>query len=254
MTQSLPAVFFGHGSPMNALDRNRYTEAWRAFGDSIPRPRGILMVSAHWLGQGTRVTAVAKPRTIYDFHGFPPALSAVKYEAPGSPEIAREVADATGAAPDTSWGLDHGTWSVLVHAFPKADVPVLQLSLDAGKSFAEHLDLGVRLAPLRERGILIAASGNVVHNLRRLDWQAPEAAFDWSRRFDEEAKRLMTTAPADVVKLAGHPDYALAVPTPEHFLPLLYVAGVAKAAATPARVLVDGYAMGALSMTAYTVP
>lgn len=253
MTQTLPAVFFGHGSPMNALERNRYTEAWRGFGESIPKPRGILMISAHWLGEGTQVTAESKPKIIYDFYGFPPALSAVKYAAPGSPEIAKEVADAVGATPDTSWGLDHGTWSVLVHAFPKADVPVLQLSLDANKSFAEHLELGARLAPLREKGILIAASGNVVHNLRRMNWRAPEAAFDWVQRFDEDAKRLMTTAPADVVKMADHPDYALAVPTSEHFLPLLYVAGVAKAAGAPAKVLVDGYAMGSLSMTAYTV-
>ena len=253
MTHSLPAVFFGHGSPMNALERNRYTEAWRAFGDSIPKPRGILMVSAHWLGEGTRVTAEARPKTIYDFHGFPPALSAVTYAAPGSPEIAQEVAAAVGAAPDTTWGLDHGTWSVLVHAFPKADVPVLQLSLDARKSFAEHLELGARLAPLRDKGILIAASGNVVHNLRRMNWQTPDAAFDWSQRFDEETKRLMTTTPGDVVKLAEHPDYALAVPTPEHFLPLLYIAGMAKAAGKPAAVLVDGYAMGSLSMTSYTV-
>lgn len=238
---------------MNALARNRYTEAWRRFGESIPKPRGILMVSAHWLGEGTRVTAEAKPKTIYDFYGFPPALSAVAYDAPGSPEIAKEIADAVGAAPDTSWGLDHGAWSVLVHTFPKADVPVLQLSLDAGKSLAEHLELGARLAPLRENGILIAASGNVVHNLRRMNWQAPEAAFDWARRFDEETRRVMTATPADVVKLADHRDYALAVPTSEHLLPLLYVAGVAKAAGTQAKVLVDGYAMGSLSMTAYTV-
>lgn len=238
---------------MNALARNRYTEAWRRFGESIPKPRGILMVSAHWLGEGTRVTAEAKPKTIYDFYGFPPALSAVAYDAPGSPEIAKEIADAVGAAPDTSWGLDHGAWSVLVHTFPKADVPVLQLSLDAGKSLAEHLELGARLAPLRENGILIAASGNVVHNLRRMNWQAPEAAFDWARRFDEETRRVMTATPADVVKLADHRDYALAEPTSEHFLPLLYVAGVAKAAGTQAKVLVDGYAMGSLSMTAYTV-
>ncbi|MBX7199889.1 MAG: 4,5-DOPA dioxygenase extradiol [Rhodospirillaceae bacterium] len=254
MTQTLPAVFFGHGSPMNALERNRYTEAWRTFGESIPRPRAILMVSAHWLRDGTRVTATAKPRTIYDFNGFPPELSAVRYDAPGAPEVAREVADRVGATPDTSWGLDHGTWSVLVHAFPKADVPVLQLSLDAKKSFAEHLELGARLAPLREKGILLAASGNVVHNLYRMNWQQPDAAFDWARQFDEEARRLMTTAPADVVKLAGHADYHLSVPTPEHFLPLLYIAGVAKAAGRPAEVLVDGYAMGSLSMTAYTVP
>ena len=236
---------------MNALEQNRYTDAWRRFGASIPKPRAILMVSAHWMGEGTKVTAQGSPKTIYDFYGFPPELSAVKYDAPGSPEIAREVAALSGAALDTSWGLDHGTWSVLVHAFPKADIPVLQLSLDAGKSFAEHMDLGTRLAPLGKQGVLLAASGNVVHNLRRLDWHKPDAAFDWAQRFDEDARRLMTETPADIAKLAEHPDYAQAVPTPEHFLPLLYIAGAA--AGTPAKVLVDGYAMGALSMTSYTV-
>ncbi len=254
MTQPLPAVFFGHGSPMNALEHNRYTEAWRGFGESIPKPRAILMVSAHWLGKGTRVTAAAKPGIIHDFFGFPPELSAVRYDAPGSPEVAGEVAEAVGAAPDMTRGLDHGAWSVLVHAFPKADVPVLQLSIDATRTFSEYLDLGARLAPLREKGILIAASGNVVHNLRMMNWQAPDAAFDWARRFDEDARRIMTTAPADAATLADHPDYQRAAPTPEHFIPLLYIAGVAKAAGVPARVLVDGYAMGSLSMTSYTVP
>ena len=253
MTDRFPAVFFGHGSPMNALDHNRYTEAWRGLGESIPRPRAILVVSAHWMAEGTRITAEPKPKTIYDFYGFPPALSAVTYDAPGSPEIAREVAALTGASPDASWGLDHGTWSVLVHAFPKADIPVLQLSLDANKSFAEHLQLGARLAPLREKGILIAASGNVVHNLGKMNWHTPEAAFDWAQRFDEEARRVMTTAPADIAKLAQHPDYAAAVPTPEHFIPLLYIAGVAQAVGTPAQVMIDGYAMGSISMTSYTV-
>jgi 4,5-DOPA dioxygenase extradiol len=255
-TPSLPAVFFGHGSPMNAIEQNRYTDAWRQFGASIPKPRAIVMVSAHWLGAGTRISAMAKPKTIHDFGGFPPALSAVRYDAPGSADVAAEVAEAlkpTPVALDQDWGLDHGTWSVLVHAFPKADVPVLQLSIDANKSFAEHIDLGARLAPLRDKGILIAASGNVVHNLRRMNWHTPEAAFDWAQRFDEDAKRLMTTAPADVAQLAQHPDYAAAVPTPEHFIPLLYIAGVAWAAGIPAQVMIDGYAMGSLSMTGYTV-
>ncbi len=249
-------MFFGHGSPMNAIEHNRYTDAWRRFGASIPKPRAILMVSAHWMGEGTKITAQAKPKTIYDFHGFPPALSAVRYDAPGSAEVAAEVAEAakpTKVALGQEWGLDHGTWSVLVHAFPEADIPVLQLSIDAGKSFAEHIDLGARLAPLRDRGILIAASGNVVHNLRRMNWQTPDAAFDWAQRFDEAAKRLMTGQPAEIGKLADHPDYGMAVPTPEHFIPLLYIAGVAKAAGVPAQVMIDGYAMGSISMTGYTV-
>src|SRR6267143_968535 len=166
----MPAAFLGHGSPMNALETNRYSKAWQAFGAEVPRPRAILVVSAHWYTTVTAVTAMAQPPTIHDFYGFPKALFDVRYPAPGDPAVAEEVADiakplVVGLDRD-SWGLAHGTGSVLVHAFPKADVPVVQLSIDERKSFDYHLDLGARLQKLRERGILILGSGNVVHNLR----------------------------------------------------------------------------------------
>ena len=257
-TPLMPAAFLGHGSPMNALERNRFTEAWRAFGASVPRPRAILAVSAHWHVDGLAVTAMPSPRTIHDFHGFPQALFDVQYPAPGLPQLAEEVADmvspdfVVGADRD-SWGIDHGTWGVLVHAFPDADIPVVQLSLDARKPLDWHVALGAKLAALREHGVLVVGSGNVVHNLRAIDWQQPDGAFDWTRRFDEAARQLMAERPHDIASLASHRDYRLAVPTDEHFLPLLYLAGLASAAGKPAEVLVDGYAYGSLSMSAYTL-
>jgi 4,5-DOPA dioxygenase extradiol len=253
----MPAAFIGHGSPMNALEHNGYTEAWRAFGSSVPRPRAILAISAHWYINATAVTAMAQPKTIHDFYGFPDALFAVEYPAPGDPDLARQIVDVvhpTWVGQDQdSWGIDHGTWSVLVHAFPGADVPVVQLSVNAQEPFDYHLALGAKLAPLRSRGVLIIGSGNVVHNLRRVDWSQPEGGYDWARRFDSAARAHMTTSPADAVALQDHADFANAVPTAEHFLPLLYIAGLAAAAGSTAEVLVDGYTYGSLSMTAYTL-
>jgi 4,5-DOPA dioxygenase extradiol len=253
----MPAAFIGHGSPMNALDHNRYTSAWAAFGASVPRPRAILAISAHWYINASAVTAMRRPKTIHDFYGFPQELFAVEYPAPGDPELAAEVAEIakpTWVGLDLdSWGIDHGTWSVLVHAFPKADIPVVQLSINASKPFDYHVELGAQLHRLRELGVLIIGSGNVVHNLSRIQWEQPDAGFDWARSFDESAARVMTSSPGDVVTLQDHDAFGLAVPTPDHFIPLLYLAGLAAAVDRTPQVLVDGYAMGSLSMTSYTL-
>jgi 4,5-DOPA dioxygenase extradiol len=201
-----------------------------------------------------------RPRTIHDFYGFPDELFEVQYPAPGLPELYDEIAEAVqptwvGADVD-SWGIDHGTWSVLVHAFPDASIPVVQLSINADKGFDYHLQLGARLAPLRDTGVLVVASGNVVHNLRGMDWSRKDEGFDWARRFDEAATDRMTHDPAGFASLDGHADFSLAAPTPDHFIPALYLAGLASVAgadAEPTSVLVDGCAYGSLSMTAYTL-
>jgi len=253
----MPAVFVGHGSPMNAIEVNRYTSAWKAFGQAVKRPRAILVISAHWYMNATAVTAMSRPRTIHDFYGFPQELFDVQYPAPGLPELADEVAEVVhptwvGADLD-SWGIDHGTWSVLVHAFPDASSPVVQLSINADKPLDYHLELGAKLAPLRERGVLVIASGNVVHNLAAMDWSLNDAGYDWAKRFDEEAKALTLSNPADALRLEEHADFRAAVPTPDHFIPWVYFAGLSGVSAHTPDILVDGYAYGSLSMAAYTL-
>jgi len=253
----MPAAFIGHGSPMNTLEINRYTSAWREFGASIPRPRAILCVSAHWFVNATIVTAMESPRTIHDFYGFPQELFEVQYPAPGSPAVAQEVADALAplwCGLDTdSWGLDHGTWSVLAHLWPEADVPVVQLSIDAQKSIDEHIAIGRSLAPLRHEGVLILGSGNVVHNLGRIDWSNTDGGATWAHVFDDATREIMTSDPAQLGSVLTLPEARAAVPSPDHFLPLAYIAGIADAADAPVRTLIDGYTYGSLSMTSYIV-
>jgi len=252
----MPALFIGHGSPMNTIERNGFTEAWRALGAALPRPRAILVVSAHWFIGATAVTAMARPRTIHDFYGFPQKLFDFEYPANGSPEVAREVVETV--KPDwvgldrDQWGLDHGTWSVLAHLYPQADIPVLQLSINALQPFEYHLALGARLSMLRDRGVLLLSSGNVVHNLRLVEWNKPTAGADWARRFDEAVMAQMTEDPSSILKLGEHPDFAKAVPTPDHYIPLLYTAGIAAVEGRP-QPLIQGYSLGSLSMTSYNV-
>ncbi len=229
MTTRMPAIFFGHGNPMNALRRNVWTESWAELGRNVPRPKAVLCISAHWYLPETAVTAMARPRTIHDFGGFPPELFQFQYPAPGDAALAQRVQTLLAPLPvrlDEEWGLDHGVWSVLCHVFPQADIPVVQLSLDARQSASFHYELGKQLAPLREEGILIAGSGNLIHNLRAYAWGQPQVeAYDWAARFEARARDLMLAgddASLVAYESLGH-DARLSVPTPEHYLPLLYV-------------------------------
>jgi 4,5-DOPA dioxygenase extradiol len=250
-TTRMPAIFIGHGSPMNALQDNVYTRAWQQLGASIPKPKAILAISAHWYTHGTGVTAVAAPRTIHDFGGFPQPLFEMQYPAPGDPALAARVHDLLqpiDVQMDRSWGLDHGTWSVLVKAFPDADVPVVQMSMDGTRPTAHHFELGRRLAALREEGILIIGTGNVVHNLRMMA-RGNEAPYDWAVRFNAKVRDLLVRGEAEqLVNFEQWDDDArLSVPTAEHFLPLLYIAGT-KQDDENISIVVDGIEAASISM------
>lgn len=232
MSNRMPAIFFGHGNPMNALSDNAYTRAWASIGNSMPRPEAVLAVSAHWYLPATMVTASRAPRTIHDFGGFPRELYQVEYPAPGSPELAERVQDLLAPVSvrlDESWGLDHGTWSVLKHVFPYADVPVVQLSIDETEPPQVHYEIGKRLAPLRDEGVLIIGSGNIVHNLHTYAWgRHGVEPFDWAVRFEQQAREFLLKgddAPLIDYERLGR-DAMLSIPTPEHYLPLLYVIAV----------------------------
>lgn len=246
----MPVLFVGHGSPMNAIEDNEFCRAWAEAGKSLPRPAAILCISAHWETAGTRVTAVDRPQMIYDFYGFPRPLYEVQYAAPGSPELARltrESVGRTSVEPDFDRGLDHGAWSVLCRMFPRADVPVVQLSLDRTKDPASHYELGRELKALRSRGVLIVGSGNIVHNLRVLAPGAPP--YDWALEFDKRIKEAILSGDHDSIIHYEKLGQAarLAVPTNEHFLPLLYVLALQDREDRPA-FFAEAMAMGSLSM------
>jgi 4,5-DOPA dioxygenase extradiol len=234
MANTMPAVFFGHGTPMNALARNQYTEGWAAIGRAIPRPRAIVSVSAHWYRPGVAVTAMPKPPTIHDFGGFPRELHEFQYPAPGDPALARQVQKLLAPLPvelDQRWGLDHGTWSVLCHVYPEANVPVIELAMDETQPPEFHFEVGKKLAPLRDEGILVMAAGNLVHNLRVWTRGRPSMEpFDWTVRFERKARDLMLAG--DVGPLIHYEtlgqDALLSIPTPDHYLPLLYILGLRK--------------------------
>lgn len=254
-TSRMPAVFFGHGSPMNTLEDNPHTAAWRRLGASLPQPRAILSVSAHWYVRGTAVTAMQSPPTIHDFYGFPQPLFDVQYPAPGDPALAarvRELLAPVDTKMDDGSGLDHGTWSVLAHVYPKADIPVVQLSIDATQPPEFHYEMGRRLKPLRDEGVLVIGSGDVVHNLGVIRWpngKSGAQAYDWATRFNDRVRELLVAgehAPLTDYAAMGN-DARMSIPTPEHYLPLLYVLGT-QHEDEQVSFATDGIELGSISM------
>ena len=252
-TSRMPAIFFGHGSPMNALEDNSFTQAWAEIGQRFPTPKAILMISAHWMTNQVAVTAMQQPQTIHDFGGFPPALFAMQYPAPGSPVLAERVAHLLApirVVQDQTWGLDHGTWSVLAKVYPQANIPVVQLSLNMNEDPAFHYELGRQLSALRDEGVILMASGNVVHNLRQLNPSI--RAYDWADRFDTVIRDHIVAGNFQQVVQFDQlgMDARLSIPSTEHFLPLLYILG-AKREDDQTEVFCNESAMGSISMTSY---
>lgn len=252
----MPALFIGHGSPMNAIEDTPYRRAWESLGAALPRPQAIVVISAHWYTHGTAVTAMERPKTIHDFGNFPKALHEMRYPAPGSPQVAADIAALLAPTPvalDTRWGLDHGAWSVLVHMYPKADVPIVQLSVDEEKTPRQHFEVGSRLAPLREREILVIATGNVVHNLQYMD-PGRSTPYDWASRFDAYVKGALEARDNEaLIAYEKHPDAPLAAPDADHFLPVLYIAGIRRLDDPLTHVVDGGLTMGSVSMRAFQV-
>ena len=249
----MPVVFIGHGSPMNAIENNEFTKKWAELGKTLPKPKGIVVVSAHWETRGTKVTASLHPETIHDFGGFPQALFDTQYPAPGSPELALEIPTlihSAGVQQDLEWGLDHGAWSVLKPMFPLADIPVIQLSLDVNKTPAQHFALAKELAALRKKGILILSSGNIVHNLRMINWNGGATAYEWATAFNDKVKEAILNGESDrLMNFSTLTSGAnLAVPSAEHYLPLLYTIGLQEKNES-ATFFNDTPVMGSLTMT-----
>jgi 4,5-DOPA dioxygenase extradiol len=256
---NMPAIFFGHGNPMNALASNQYTAAWHRIGAALPKPKAILAISAHWYVPLTGVTISTSPRTIHDFGGFPRELFEVQYPAPGDPGLARRVQQMLAPLPvtlDDSWGLDHGTWSVLRHVYPAADVPIVQLSIDETQPAAFHFELGRKLAALRGEGVLIVGSGNIVHNLHTYAWGRHVAEpYDWAVRFESEARAMMSAGefkPLIAYEKLGR-EATLSIPTPDHYLPLLYVLAARQALGDAVSFPVEGVDGGSISMLAVQI-
>ena len=251
--KSMPAIFIGHGNPMNVIRPGRWADSWRALGATLPKPAAILAISAHWYIPATMAAAMLHPKTIHDFRGFPQELYEIKYPAPGAPALAEKVRDLLEPVPvnlDLEWGLDHGAWSVLYHLFPKADIPVAQVSIDRRQPPSFHYDIGRRLAPLRDEGVLLLGSGNLVHNLQAYQWDRPDAdAFDWALKFEERVRSVLQVGEADqLVDYAAMGSAArLSVPTPDHYLPLLYVLG-SRREGERASFPVEGFDGGSMSM------
>jgi len=258
--ERMPLLFIGHGSPMNAIEDNEFSQRWHAMGQEITKPTAVLCISAHWLTHGTHITAMQNPKTIHDFGGFPQSLFNVQYPAPGNPELAKETASIihkTQVGLDHDWGLDHGTWSVVKHMYPNADIPVLQLSIDYNQPGEYHYELAKELAALRRRGVLIVGRGNMVHNLRMVDWSkvnTPEFGFDWAIEMNDKFKQLITNGDHDPLihyeKLGAAARYA--IPTPDHYYPLLYTLGL-KENNEKVSFFNDRAVMGSLTMTSVKI-
>lgn len=258
--QLMPVLFLGHGSPMNAIEDNEFTQGFRKIEKEIPKPSSVLVVSAHWETNGTQVTAMEKPRTIHDFGGFPPALFAVKYPAPGNPELANEISGTLKdqqIKPDHKWGLDHGAWSVVKYLYPEADIPVLQMSLNYCKTPQQHYELGKELSYLRRKGVLIIGSGNIVHNLGMVAWDKLDKsgyAYDWAFEANEKMKEFVMNdnhqSLIDYTKQGT--SFKLSIPTPDHYLPLLYILAL-KEKNEPVNVFNDQSVGGSISMTSLKI-